>query len=1016
MFVNLYAKSDYSLLESPTKPEQLARQAAVLGMDTMALTDHNSMGSAFAWNQACLQEGIRPIFGLELDIAVPNASITPRVVLLAKTTEGYRNLLQLASRNEPADSEALAQCASGLVALSPQRHGDIAYLVNHGQAAAARTRCTWYREVFGENDFFVLVETAHPSKSRATGDEIRTVLPSVKLAIGPLAAAVSADQRPALRVLRALRDNLAWDEASPLESLMRSPDDIADQFGDLPEALGNTCSIAQRCQVVLEFGSALPSPPDPVNLRDAAFRGLTARGCTAVAAKERLNAELAVIESLGFSNYFLIVADIVQYARRVGIPVGPGRGSAAASMTAYCLDITDINPLTHGLIFERFLNPHRKGFPDIDLDFCQERRAELFDYVRERYGALHTAQIGTYSTFGLRAAVRETARIRSVPADKFERVLQAGDSFDDLEVQRALEDCPELAEVVGQLIGVRRHFSTHAAGVIITPRPTVHYTSVRPGEPLAVTHAPMDCLEGMGLLKIDFLGLRTLTLLRRIEQDIQTRKPAFDLKAIPHDDIETYALLASGASAGLFQLESSLFQELLRDLRPKGFGDIVALLALGRPGPLAYVPDYVKRRDGEAVFSYAHPVLESILQETQGLMVYQEQVMAIAHRLGGLSLTEADELRRAMSKKDRPRLAVFRSSFVQGCTAHGVDKNTADRLFSDMEKFAEYAFNKAHSTAYAEVTYRTAFLKTNYPQLFMVHSLNLAPSDERHRQYLWECLRLGLRVLPPDIRYAGRDYQPEGESGIRVGFACLKGLGGATADTICAERDRAAFSSLSDFQRRIGLSNALLETLILAGVFDGFAKRERLLQAVKPDTPPPSPRQLLDKEKALIGLYVSEHPAQRWQTFLEKLDHGFSALVCGEIMDVDRRHRWAHVLGSAGVVRIFPGNSGGNPLQRLQTGSLMAVFGEACGQKQFRVQWTLPLLPMLLISPEKEQFDEVQRILRTQSGPHPVILSLGQGMLQFLPEEYWCGQSAEVAAGLEQKRIPFQWVDPLGYL
>lgn len=954
-FVHLHVHSEYSLLDGAARLEELVEAAASLGMPALALTDHGVMYGVVDFYKAAKARGIKPILGCEVYVAPRSRfdrephrdNFQYHLVLLAENEVGYRNLMALVSAaylegfyyKPRVDKELMARHREGLIALSSCLAGEIPTLLLNDQEEKAFEVASWYREVFGPSGFFLeLQDQGLPGQSKVNAGLINLAR---KLGIALVATNdvhyVRRDQARLQDVLLCIQTGKTLQEEQRLrfitpEFYLKSRAEMEELFGEVPEALDNTLEIAERCSFDFEFGRLhlpeyrMPPGETPSSyLRRLCYEGLKKRYSPPTReARERLEHELNIIERMGYQGYFLIVWDLVNFARKRGIPVGPGRGSAAGSLVAYCLGITNIDPLRYNLLFERFLNPERVSMPDIDIDFCFERRDEVIEYVRQKYGEDHVAQIITFGTMAARAAVRDVGRVLGWPVAEVDRIAKLVPAELGITLDRALEVSPELRGLyqnssrVRELLdtaraveGLPRHASIHAAGLVITPEPLVHYIPLQKTGDAITTQFPMQTVEELGLLKMDLLGLRTLTVIGHTVEMLRKQGKEIDIDNLPLDDRKTYELLSTGESTGIFQLESSGMRSLLRSLKPERMEDIIALVALYRPGPLGsgMVEDFIQRKHGLVPVTYPHPDLEPVLKETYGVILYQEQVMQIAHLMAGYTLGQADELRRAMGKKKPEEMARHRNQFIEGATKKGYDPGLAAHIFDLMEYFAGYGFNKSHSAAYALVAYQTAYLKAHHPVEFMAALLSSVSQHlEKVAPYLEECRRLGIEVLPPDINESGVDFSV-GDGHIRFGLAAIKNVGRAAVEAILAAREAGGpFTSLADFCRRVDLqvvNRRVLESLIRCGAFDSLGKgRKPLLEALDacieaasqaqsdrkkgqvslldmvgatledpplPEVPEFSQEEILAMEKELLGFYLSGHPLEPYAKSLHRL-------------------------------------------------------------------------------------------------------------------------------------------------
>jgi DNA polymerase-3 subunit alpha len=957
LFTHLHVHTEYSLLDGAARIGDLVRQAKNLGMNALAITDHGVMYGVAEFWKACRDHGLKPIIGCEVYVArrtrhdrVPRIDDDSRhLVLLAKNDAGYKNLVRLVSLGNlegfyykpRVDHELLAAHSGGLIAMSACLSGEIPSLILAGDEAGARRLASQYHEMFGPQNFYLELQ----DHGLAEEARVRAALVRMARDLGlPLVAAgdahyVQRRDAEAHDVLLCIQTAKTVDDPGrlrfPNDRFYLAPaDEMAKTFADVPEALAATAEIAGRCQVTFEFGKVLlphfalpPGRDAPTYLRQLCQERLARRyPDPAPAVRERLEYELGVIDRMDFAGYFLIVWDFIEYARSRGIPVGPGRGSVAGSLVAYVLGITDIDPLRYGLLFERFLNPERVTMPDMDIDFCFERRDEVIKYVIEKYGQDCVAQIITFGTMAARAAIRDVGRALSMPFPAVDRIAKMVPLQIGVTLERALEMAPDLRRtcqddpdvrrlmsLAQALEGLPRHASVHAAGVVISQRPLIEHVPLqRSADGGAITQFTMETLEELGLLKMDFLALRTLTVLHETKKTIEAQEPEtrLDLAAIPLDDAATFDVLARGEALGVFQLESGWVRDILRDLKPARFEDVIAAVALCRPGPKEHIPEFLKNKAGTP--QYMHPSLEPILRDTYGIMIYQEQVMQVVSTLAGFSLGQADILRRAMGKKKPELLAGMREEFLRGAAARGVGGAVAAEIFEAINRFAGYGFNKSHAAAYALIAYQTAYLKVHYPQAYMAALLTSVMADsDKVAVYINDCRRLGIRVLLPDINASRHGFTVDGE-GIRFGLAAVKNVGPSAVDSVIAARSERPFASLADLCERVDtrlLNKRALDGLIKAGALDRLGRRARLVagldgalesaQAAKaarqegqlslfdaapggtadaawtardelPDAPEFSPNHLLALEKEALGFYISGHPLAEVADALKK--------------------------------------------------------------------------------------------------------------------------------------------------
>ena len=897
-FAHLHVHTEYSLLDGMCRISQLVAQTKELGMDSLAITDHGAMYGVVDFYLAAREAGIKPIIGCEVYVAETDRHSRDHsrrspyhLTLLARNEQGYRNLLQLVSKSHlegfyykpRVDKELLTVHHDGLVALSGCAHGELGRLVLEGRSDELDRTASWYREVFG--DFYLEIQR-HPMPEL---EEINRELVALSSRANiPTAATFDVhyiDQRDAAAhdLLLCIQTNAAVNDAKRLKMAgdffyLKSPAEVAALFADLPEAVENTQAIADMCHLELDFATLhLPQVELPQGrsaddlLAELCWQGLAKRYPEPDSkAREQLSHELGVLQKTKFAHYFLVVWDIISFTKERGICFGV-RGSAAASLALYCLGVTDVDPLAHALVFERFLNVERRELPDIDLDFQDDRRDEVLAYVNRKYGSDHVAQIITFGTMGARAAIRDTGRALGMPYGQVDHVARLIPVELTITLDRALTQSSELHEAYNQdpaiaklidsarkLEGMVRHASTHAAGVVISREPLTEYVplqGVGKGDSRQVgvmTQFHMGNIASLGLLKMDFLGLANLTVLTRAREIIaRTRGVTLELQQMPLDDARTFELLASGETRGIFQLESAGMRRYIKELKPTNFSDIAAMVALYRPGPMEQIPNFIKAKQGLAPVHYLHPMLKEILEETYGVIVYQEQVIFIAQALAGYSLGQADILRKAMGKKIPAVMKKEERNFMAGAKRNGISPELAREVFSLIEPFAGYAFNKAHSVCYALIACRTAYLKANYPIEYMVALLDTyADNMDKVRSAIAECRRLGIRVLPPDINRSCASFtiettspaaEPEraegsSESAIRFGLDSIKNVGSSPIEHIVSSRESGGdFKSLDDFCYRTDLrsiNKKVLESLIKAGAFDSLGGRKELLDSL----------------------------------------------------------------------------------------------------------------------------------------------------------------------------------------
>jgi DNA polymerase-3 subunit alpha len=885
-FAHLHVHTEYSLLDGMCRIPQLIARTKELGMDSLAITDHGAMYGVIDFYVAAKEAGIKPIIGCEVYVAETDchsrepAHKTPcHLTLLVKNEKGYRNLLQLVTKSylegfyyKPrVDKELLKLHHDGLIALSGCAHGELARLILDGRNNELTRTASWYKEVFG--DYYLEIQRHPIPELEQINQELISL--SAKLNIPPVATFdvhyVDKQDAPAHELLLCIQTNTSVYDEKRLKLAgdffyLKSPEEVEQLFADLPQAVENTQAIADMCQLELDFTKLhLPHVELPQGrkaddfLAELCWQGLEKRyPQPGSEVKERLSHELDVIQKTKFAHYFLVVWNIISFAREQGIYFGV-RGSAAASLALYCLGVTDVDPLAYGLVFERFLNVERRELPDIDLDFQDDRRDEVLAYVNQKYGSDHVAQIITFGTMGARAAIRDTGRALGMPYAQVDRVARLIPLELTITLDRALEQSRELYDIYQQDAAIRnlidsakkmegmvRHVSTHAAGVVIAHEPLIEYVPLQllgKGEQRTVmTQFHMWDIARLGLLKMDFLGLSNLTILTKVKEIIaQNRGISLDLQHIPLDDAKTFELLASGETKGIFQLESAGMRRYIKELKPTNFSDIAAMVALYRPGPMEQIPTFIRAKQGVAPIRYPHPILKEILKETYGVIVYQEQVIFIAQALAGYSLGQADIFRKAMGKKIPAVMKKEERNFIAGAKKNNISPELAKEIFSLIEPFAGYAFNKAHSVSYGLIAYCTAYLKANYPIEYMVALLNTYSDNmEKVRSAIAECRRLGIKVLPPDINKSYASFviekSDENNPAIRFGLASIKNVGFSPIEHILSGRDSEGdFKSIEDFCYRTDLRNInkkVLESLIKVGVFDSLGSRKTLLESL----------------------------------------------------------------------------------------------------------------------------------------------------------------------------------------
>ncbi|MDD5745945.1 MAG: DNA polymerase III subunit alpha [Candidatus Omnitrophica bacterium] len=958
-FVHLHVHSQYSLLDGACLVPKLIEYANEMHMPALSITDHGNMFGAIEFYNEAMKHGIKPIIGCETYVAKTSRlkrqenglrEQSNHLTLLIKDEEGYKNLIRLVSiaymegfyYKPRIDKEVLAKYSKGLIGLSGCLKGEFASLIMAGDEKGAIELAQYYREIFDKDSFFLEIMD-HGIKEQAQVNNA-TVKIARQLDL-PLVATndvhyLKKNMAAAHEVLLCLQTQTTLEDANRMklstnEFYLKSPEEMKHLFREVPEAITNTIRIAEMCNLELDFKSThLPhfTLPDGIAeievLREMCMKQIpVCCPSNQTEAIDRLNKELAVINNAGFVSYFLIVSDFVRFAKDKKIPVGPGRGSAAGSIVSYLLGITEIDPLKYDLLFERFLNPERVSFPDIDIDFCYERREEVIQYVTEKYGQDNVAQIITFGTMAAKGVLRDVGRVLGLPYADVDKIAKLVPTDLNITLSHALSVEPELkklyqtSEVIKKLIdtalvleGLSRHASTHAAGVVISDKPLYeHVPMFRSPEGQLTTGYTMKSLEKIGLLKMDFLGLKTLTVIAETVKIIKRTKGVdLNISTIALDEQKTFELFCKAKTNGVFQLESSGMRDLLKKLKPDKFEDIIALLALYRPGPLGsgMVDDFIKRKRAGEKVSYDHPLLEPVLKDTYGIILYQEQVMRISNVLAGFSLSQADLLRRAMGKKIPEVIENLKKTFVDGALKNHVDKAIAERVFGLIEFFAGYGFNKSHSTAYALISYQTAYLKANYPVEFMAALLTSEKDNsDKIASYINKCKRMKIKILPPDVNESYAQFTVVGDASIRFGLSAVKNVGeGAVESIIAARKTGGQFYSFSDFCNRVdprGLNKKVIESLIKCGAFAGFEKNraqlmagaEKIIAAAGaaqkdrqsgqlllfenpaqpgrgndslPDIEEWPLHQLLSFEKEMLGFYITAHPLDQYKKIIRK--------------------------------------------------------------------------------------------------------------------------------------------------
>ncbi len=952
-FVNLHVHTEYSLLDGACRIKKLFERVKELGQTAVAITDHGNMyGAVEFWNEA-KKNGIKAIIGCEVYVAPRSRhdkdgriDLSPfHLILLCENNEGYRNLVKLVSAasiegfyNRPrVDTELLEKYHSGLICLSACLAGEVPRLLVNGNYEGAKAKVLEYRDIFGEGNYFIEVQ------NHGIRDELK-ILPSLyRLSAEtgiPLVATndchyISRNDSEMQNVLLCIQTNKILGEPNGMsfeteEFYLKSADEMSRLFRGHEEAVTNTTLIAERCNVSFEFGNiklpkftAVGVTDNETYFRELCFRGMYEKyGLNPpVSVTERMEYELSVIIKMGYTDYFLIVWDFIRYAKENKIPVGLGRGSGAGSLCAYCIGITGVDPIKYGLLFERFLNPERVSMPDFDIDFCIEGRQKVKDYVVQKYGSDKVSEIIAFDTLKAKAAVRDVGRVLSMPyqiCDKVAKQIDFGSTIDE-----ALKESSELYSMyvsdnsVKRLIdlalkieGMPRHSSTHAAGVVISAVPLSDVVPLQKNDGTIVTQYTMNILESLGLLKMDFLGLRNLTIIRDTVNEIHRTIPDFDIDSIPLDDKNVYKMLADGDTGGVFQFESAGITKCLTELKPERIEDLIVMLSLYRPGPMKSIPLYIKNKNNPDKVQYKHPLLKDILEETYGCIIYQEQVMEICCKLAGYSYGHADIVRRAMAKKKHDVMLRERESFVSGAKENGVSEDTANEIFDELINFASYAFNKSHATAYACLSYQTAYLKYHYRGIYMsaLMSSVMSSSTGKLAEYINICRSYGIEIVRPDVNRSMKGFSYR-DGKMYFGLLALKNVGVGLAERIIAERQmKGKFTGLQDFCERIegrDFNKKSLESMIMAGAFDGLGlNRRQMLENYEmiidtansgsngvidgqlnfldstdtrdmnikiPSVPEYSRKKLLSMEKESAGIYLSGNPLSEYEYISELL-------------------------------------------------------------------------------------------------------------------------------------------------
>jgi len=947
-YIPLHLHTEYSLLDGSIKIDELIELASHYRMPALAITDHGNLFGAIEFYKKASKAGIKPIIGCEVYISPHSrfdkkgASESPfHLILLARDNEGYRNLSNLVTKaytegfyyKPRIDKELLERHSRGLIGLTSCLKGEVPYFLGKDMFDEARKAATRYMEILGKDNFFIEIQ------DNGIEEQVKVNKRLIELASDLGLQVVATNDCHYLRpedarahdVLVCIQTGKTINDPDRLifgskEFYFKSPEEMKRAFGEIPSAIKATWDIAERCNLRFDLNvPLLPSftvenglSPESY-LRELAFSGLKKRLGPTPPEKysERLSMELNVINKMNYASYFLIVWDFIRFAKERGIPVGPGRGSAAGSLVAYCLGITEIDPIKYNLLFERFLNPERISMPDIDVDFCTDRRPEVISYVSEKYGHDRVSQIITFGTMAARGAIRDVGRALAMPYAEVDRIAKLIPEGSNITIEEALRLEPQLKElydtnprvkdlieIARRLEGLCRHASTHAAGVVVSPKPLTDFVPLykNPTDNTITTQFDMASIESLGLLKFDFLGLKTLTIIDKTLRHIKASKGIdLSLNDLSLEDKKTYELLSSGQTTGIFQLESSGMRDLLIKMQPDCFEDLIALVALYRPGPLSsgMVDNFIKGKKGLIPIKYEIPELEEILKETYGVILYQEQVMRIANKLANFTMGQADILRKAMGKKKPEEMEKQKDAFIKGAIANRIPEKKAKRLFDLMAFFAEYGFNKSHSAAYAYLAYQTAYLKAHYPVEFMAANLS-ADMDNTDKiiKAIAECRNMSIMILPPDINESDREFKVTGNA-IRFGLEAVKGVGTAAIESIIEIRQKdGAFKSFQDFMQRIEnrkVNKKVIEGLIKAGAFDstGIGRKDALAILESPRNNMPVYNLFDDKamgdegirtdkterdeilryEKESLGFYITDHPLSTYREYLSKMNY-----------------------------------------------------------------------------------------------------------------------------------------------
>ena len=958
-FAHLHVHSEYSLLDGACRIKNLAKAAKEMGQTALAITDHGVMYGAVDFYRACKKEGVKPVIGCEVYVAPRSRFDNDReyyhMVLLCENNTGYQNLIKLVSLgftegfySKPRiDDSLLEKYHEGLICLSACLAGELPQMLLRGDYNGAKKKALYYQNLFGKDNYFIELQNHGIDEQQRTNPDLIRIADEIgaKLVCTNDSHYIRKEDANTHGILLCIQTGKTINDEDKMEFrtdefYLKSEDEMRALFPSRPDAFDNTQQIADRCNIEFDFAHRkLPHYdfPDGVDhyqyFRDECYKGLYKHYGQSPDKEliDRLEYELYTIHDMGFVDYYLIVNDFVQYAKSRGIPVGPGRGSGAGSLCAYCIGITDVDPIKYDLLFERFLNPERVSMPDFDIDFCQRRRGEVIDYVIRKYGADHVSQIVTFGTLGARQSIRDVGRVLGFPYSQIDRIAKQIPNELNITLEKALKisselknsydtdaDTRNIIDIALQIEGMPRNIGMHAAGVVITEKPVSEYVPLASSKGAVVTQFTMTTLEELGLLKMDFLGLRNLTIIDDAVNMIKKEVPDFDINTVPTDDAAVYKMMSAGNTEGVFQFESNGIRNVLTQLKPEHFEDLIAVVSLYRPGPMDSIPTYIDRRHNPSHIRYKHPLLENILRVTYGCIVYQEQVMQILRTLAGYSLGRSDNVRRAMSKKKHDVMEKERKIFIEGltdddgnvivdgCLRRGIDRATATSIYDEMESFASYAFNKSHATAYAKVAYETAYLKCHYPRQYLSALMSsVLDNQNKLAVYISECHSQGIRILPPDVNHSYYNFTVAGKD-IRYGLLAIKNLGRHFIDSIILERENGEYTSFYDFCKRLygnTMNSRALESLIKCGALDGMGlNRRQMLSMSKsvlsdlefeskkniqgqmsffdmgdnentsnepeiPDLPEFSKKELLLMENEIAGMYLSGHPLDEYEDY-----------------------------------------------------------------------------------------------------------------------------------------------------